>query len=237
MKIKNLLIGLLGSVAAAIAIVQADQNLNETILLNDEVDVKSITNTLTELTNDGYLLGKLKKVRLIINSPGGSANQLELLTRLAPLLGRNITTEIPAFAASAAADIFLLGKERLMHKKSTILFHEERIMVGGGFFSAGYVVTLTDLESFVNTGKLADNSPVKHAEAEVIKILKGMPSIALKRVLKLMQDSSDENIEYIMEKLGVTEEFVRKNLVVPNVDVELGLKEALALGVATGELK
>lgn len=237
MKIKNLLIGLLGSVAAAIAIVQADQNLNETILLNDEVDVKSISNTLTELTNDGYLLGKLKKVRLIINSPGGRVDQLELLTRIAPTLGRDITTEIPAFAASAAADIFVLGNERLMHKKASILFHEVRIFVGGNFFESGYPVTVTDLLSYLKTGKLADNSPMKHKEEYILSILNGLPRDLVERVTKMMEESNNDHIKYLSERLNITEEFVRENLVVPNVDVILNLEQALALGVATGELK
>lgn len=237
MNIRNAILGLLGSVAAAVAVVLADQNLTETIILNDEVDVKSITNTLTELTNDGNLLGKMKKVRLIINSPGGMVDQLELLTRIAPTLGRHITTEVPAFAASAAADIFVLGNERLMHKKASILFHEVRIFVGGNFFESGYPLTVTDIISYLKTGKLADNSPVKHKEEYILSILNGLPKAMVEKVAKIMEDSNNDHIKYLSERLNVTEEFVRENLVVPNVDVILNLEQALAIGVATGELK
>lgn len=227
--IKKLTKGLMISLASVAFIIGADKMTSETLILNDEVRSSSISDLIKGLTDDGYLLSKLMRTNLIINSPGGSVQQLDLLKAVVKESGRSLKTELPLFAASAAADIFLLGKERLMAEGSMILFHEVRIAFMGSY------ITFTDLKSILETGNVGPNSEIN--DPAIVDLIKNMiPKPVLTELVRQLAESHEGHINFLMERLDMTHEEVVANLLIPNVDVKLNLEQALKFKVATGEL-
>ena len=235
--IKKISIALLATVAATVATIGANKMLNEVYILNDQVTETSITPLVQDLTNDPTLLEKVMTTRIIINSPGGSVNQLDFLKAVRDTSHRKIQTELPKFAASAAADIFLIGDTRLMAKHAEILFHEVRRMLGGGIFGGGVMVTFTDLKEIHESGKLGPNSDHEGKEKEIVELVRTtFTEKELTEIVEKLQESHDGHVEFLMERLDMKKSEVLEKLLIPNVDVTLTHDEAIELRVATGTL-
>jgi len=229
--------GALITVVATTALALGMSRLTEVDTLTGEVNDESIVPIVKNMTDDGAALNSLLKTRLIIHSPGGSVSDMELLLQIMKTNKRYVQTEIPVFAASAAADVFLAGNKRLMAKNAEILFHEVRIMLGDPF-SGMLMITYTDLKSFAETGKLADNSEhlKRGSEKQAIESLKEIPLEIIKKMVEHMTKLHEKHIEFVMERTGLTKEEVISKILIPNVDVTFGLEEALKLNIATGEI-
>lgn len=227
MILKHVKTALLAAVATAALLVVDSKFLHETVILDGNVVAESVRPVLEELTNDGPFLNKLIRTRFLINSNGGSVSAMNMLIRTARASGRQITTEVTNMAASAAADMFLMGDTRLMSKEAQIVIHEVRIMVGNS------MITYTDLKSLLETGKLPDNSK---ADPMIVSIILMSGIEELKELVKEMGIEHENHIVYIMNRTGLSREDVLKNLLIPNVDVYLGLEDALKFNIATGEL-
>lgn len=223
------------SLFSVATVLTVDKGLHETILLNSDVDAASVSKLIADLTDDGPILDRLITTRFIIDSNGGSVRQLDLLKAVIKSHYRYIETELHGMAASAAADLFLVGDKRYMGKDAQVLFHEVRIMLGGGFFGGGIMVTYTDFDSLLKTGKFASNSKIKGAEEVVLKALKDAGA-SLEEVVKSLKTSHEEHIAYLMDRLNMSRQEVTTKLLVPNEDIVFNQEQALALGVATHSL-
>jgi len=115
--------------AAAGAILLGAVNLAtapKTLAITEEITGASVKELATELAQDDFI-ARLKPVKVVINSPGGSVADLDLL--LAIKSHRELITVAPKFAASAASSIFLMGDTRIVGKDAKILLHNVRIFV------------------------------------------------------------------------------------------------------------
>lgn len=235
--IKKIGIALLATVAITVAAIGVNKMLNEVYILNDVVTESSITPLVTDVINDSSLLEPFMTTRIILNSPGGQVNQLDFLKEIRDTSHRKFQTELPKFAASAAADIFLVGDTRLMGKNAEILFHEVRIILGGGLFGGGTMITFTDLKAIHESGKLGPNSEHEGKEQEIVSLVrKTLTEKELTEIVEKLQESHDEHLEFLMERLNMKKSEVLEKLLIPNVDVTLTHDEAIELHVATGTL-
>lgn len=229
MILKHVKTALLAAVATAALLVVDSKFLHETVILDGNVVAESVRPVLEELTDDGPFLNKLIRTRFLINSNGGSVSAMNMLIRTARASGRQITTEVTNMAASAAADMFLMGDTRLMSKEAQIVIHEVRIIAGGVMY------TYTDLKSLLETGKLPANTQ-SHKNLGLLSIGADFSKEELEELVKEMGIEHENHIVYIMNRTGLSREDVLKNLLIPNVDVYLGLEDALKFNIATGEL-
>lgn len=226
----------MSALAVLVGITVVKTELRETDILNAEVTSESISPLVKNLMDDSPLLEPFMTTTLVINSPGGSVDQMNLLLEAGLKSTRTIVTKVPKFAASAAADIFLMGDVRLMGKDAKVLFHEVRIAVGGFFGIGGYYVTYTDLKSILETGKLGPNSSYAKEEASVVSAVKENIGTTLAELVNIMTELHEDHIAYLMKRLDMTREDVLKHLLIPNKDVILNYKQAKKLGIATGQL-
>lgn len=165
---KNLL---LATTIIAAGLFHIGNNSSETLLLNGEVTEESMNRLSEDLVNDGRLMNMLMTRTLVINSPGGTVKDLEFFKAVRSLSNAKFDTVTYGLAASCAADIFLLGQNRLMGSEATVLFHELRLMV------LNEVITYTDLKSVFEKGKLGPNSELEGKRL----LVNGIPLANLKQ--------------------------------------------------------
>jgi len=223
--------GMIGLMLAGMSIVGIDRYTHETVFMQDIVKDKTVNSIIKELYNDGELFSIFKRLRLVLDTPGGAVNDGDRLISHLESSGRHITTEIHNFAASMGAVLFLVGDNRLMNKEAKILFHQIRIMLANGD-----IVTLADLEEIVKSGRVLDNSPLKDKEEMIVAIVKDMFQDKLEEYVKHMRTEEDEHVKYIAKRIGKSESFVKEHLVRPNEDITLTAKQALEMNIATGIL-
>jgi len=90
-----------------------------------------ICREMTERLNDYLKVDKKDRIHLRINSPGGDAFAAMACINLLTNSGKNITTELLGMAASCAADLFLLGTDRIVHPMGAFLIHKTWMPVAG----------------------------------------------------------------------------------------------------------
>lgn len=224
----------------------------ETVLLNSEVSARSIAPLVKELNNNP-ILDPFRGYHLVLNSPGGLVLQEQLLIEMMKSSGRKITTEVPVFAASAAASLFLHGKERVMHKGAVLVIHEVRVPL-----SQDLVMTYSDAKSILEHGKLAPNSSLKGERLGSVNLLdmligggvkggkdskddgktivddiKERFGDKLKELVAGMEKDHLKDIQHIMLVTGLTKATVEKEILISNVDNYISADKALELGLAT----
>jgi len=229
------IVGTIASAAVATALlagtVQLTLHNEQVVVLNNEVSPDPIKKAIDELLAVPFY----KRATLILESPGGRVDQLLLMRAVLESRGVEYDTEIVGMAASAAADLFMTGTHRKMHKDASILFHETRVFVPVGLFQVE-VLTTTDLVSYLKTGEFADKSQIKDPEA--VKLMLGaQPRDMLEELAAQMLKGDQEQVDLLVKQTGLTEKAVRQKLLVNNVDIILTPQEALKLNVATEVLK
>lgn len=225
------IVGTIASAAVATALfagtVQVALHNEQVIILNDEIKAAPVREVMNELLAVPFY----KRATLVIESPGGRVDQLSMMRAVLESRGVEYDTEIVGMAASAAADIFMTGQHRKMHKEASILFHETRVYVPIGLFEAE-ILTTTDLVSFLKTGDLAVNSQAKDKER-----LKSMLAIQPREMLENLADRmvamDNSQVELLVKQTGLSKETVLNKLMIANVDVTLTAAQALELKVAT----
>lgn len=230
---------MIAAVAAGTAILGLYSAINttNTLYFSDEVSDKSITHLLEQIDETHEVVIPFERNRLVLHSPGGSALSLSLyLNEYKTNKSISLDTYIPVSASSAAALMFLTGKERKMHKDAEVMFHEVRFMIGS------LVITLTDLVSIKTKGRFPDNTSDRNKK--IIKELERSDNKLNELIHTIQTNIGDDDLHEIMlihsrmvsfmaRSLDKSVGFVLENLMIPNKDVKLGAKQALALGVAT----
>jgi ATP-dependent protease ClpP protease subunit len=88
------------------------------------------------------------KVRVILDSPGGHAFEMISVVNVLQDFqrkGGHVTTEIYGFGMSAAAVMFLVGDDRIMHSGSVLMLHEARY---GGYGKSYRVREFREMEKW-----------------------------------------------------------------------------------------
>ena len=140
---------------------------------------------LVELKETVILAGKdLKKVIVNINSPGGSAFAGVAIANFLKMVKADVTTIVESAAMSAAAIIFMSGKERLMGPVgSNLMFHR----------AMGWI----DILSFGNRKDLekVDVVAVKTQQLDVLDSLDAIIVDLMTKGTKLSKSEAEELME------------------------------------------
>ena len=229
------IVGTIASAAVATALlagtVQLTLHNEQVVILNDAIDSKPVKEVINELLAVPFY----KRATLVLESPGGRVDQLAMFRAILESRGVEYDTEIVGMAASAAADLFMTGTHRKMHKDASILFHETRVFVPVDMFQVE-VLTTTDLVNYLKTGEFAAKSQIKNPEGMKLMLM-AQPRDMLEGLADRMLKGDQEQVDLLVKQTGLTEATVREKLMVNNVDITLTPKEALELNVATEVLK
>lgn len=224
-KTQKLIAGALLTVAAVLGLREVSHT---EVVLSSLVTPEAGLEVTQRILNLPRYTSFINNATLTINSPGGVVSVLEFIKEVIKDKKVYLTTKVPVFAASAAADLFLMGETRLMGADATVIIHEARMKVGDSY------VTYSDLKSILDTGLPAANSKLSPKVLVIIKTL--LPKKVLTALVEKLEKSHEGHIEFLMRRLNMPRQEVLTKLLIPNIDVELNLTQALELGVATGVL-
>lgn len=195
------------------------------IYLLDDVSPAPMTQMLDKIED----VGPLTRANLIITSDGGLVDLF--LTAKAAIKAGSVDTEVVVGAYSAAGQLFLLGKNRVVHEGAIVHFHEPRLMRSAPF-GPPIVITYTDARSILETGKVAENSKSKENGTDelIAELFKALPKKKQQELVDEMRKNFETIVKFTASRVGAD---VANQLFGPNKEVKLTADQALLLGVAT----
>jgi len=192
------------------------------VYLLDGVEPAAMTDLLSRVAN----LNFYERANVVIYSPGGLSNLGEL--GFVKLRAAGVDTEVMHGAYSAAGMLFMAGRNRVMHERAVVHFHEPRIMIPTPFGTM--VITMTDLQEFLANDSLPEDSPSHAMEELALSFLRGAPREKLEEVVSSMESTVEMYKNILDKELG---QGMGDKLIIPNTDVYVQSKEAYKMGIAT----
>ncbi len=165
-------------------------------------------------------------IKISINSLGGSVFSLEGI--YVTLHKKQVNTEIQFNASSAAAMIFITGKERAMNADSTVLFHGVRVMTPIGAINAKRAAEmLAAVTKKMETATEAEKLGLKLLQAQLSQLLLMLRAADSRLVLQIngLKNLSNKAKEAIIDAIKSGD------------DVTFNSEEALELEIATKVVK